>query len=783
MRKEFMLSFANIRKTKGHTVSLFILFLIASLLLNAGLLVFLNFGNYFNEETKALNTSDMYFVMPSRFYTPKVDQFIKSNNVIKELQKNDSVEADGSIPYNGDKRDCTFLFNDADTSRNLSKWKFVGEHLDPDSMSIYVPYVLSVDGGYKLNDKLMVTFKNTKLTFTIKGFTDDVFFSSLDTGALGIYLPHQAYETVKQKLGSQCGVSIIFANVSNTNNNIESGIKEILKQEHLLSAADSDNTIFGIGLPLIKLSRTFMASGVSAMMVAFAAVIVIVCLIVIRFRIGNSIEDDMLKIGSLKAIGYTSGQIITSIVLQFSLIALAGGAAGIVFSYFTTPALSNVLAHQSGLLWVQGFDGRISSIALCSILLVVALVSLWTARRIHKLNPIVALRGGIVTHNFKKNYFPLHKAKGSLPFLFALKSMLQNKKSSIMIAAILTFVAFASAFAVIMFYNTAVDTTTFAQTPGSEVSNAAVFLKPTADQTKLVKEIKAMNGVRKVQFLDEVKGSVENSSCDLYYMDNYSAKETDTVYDGRYPRHDNEITISGVLSDALNKKIGDTVTLKVGDKQAAYLITGLAQGSQDGGTMVFITSSGMAKLDSNFKQQELQIYLNKGVKSAQFVKDVDHKYGQSFLQTVDMDKEWQQGMSEYTTIISKVGIAVFAITILVVILVLYFVINSSIVRQKRELGIQKAIGFTTLQLMNQVSLGFLPPVIVGVILGSILGITQTNAMMSFVQHSMGIMKANYIVTPGWIILFSTAIVIVSYITSMLITYRIRRISAYALVSE
>jgi putative ABC transport system permease protein len=45
------------------------------------------------------------------------------------------------------------------------------------------------------------------------------------------------------------------------------------------------------------------------------------------------------------------------------------------------------------------------------------------------------------------------------------------------------------------------------------------------------------------------------------------------------------------------------------------------------------------------------------------------------------------------------------------------------------------------------------------------------------------MKADYIITPIWIALFGVSIVIVSYITSMLLTYRIRKISAYELISE
>lgn len=64
MRKIFKLSIANIRKTKGHSVSILLMFIIAAMLLNLGLLVFVNFGGYFEKVTKELKSSDVYYLMP-----------------------------------------------------------------------------------------------------------------------------------------------------------------------------------------------------------------------------------------------------------------------------------------------------------------------------------------------------------------------------------------------------------------------------------------------------------------------------------------------------------------------------------------------------------------------------------------------------------------------------------------------------------------------------------------------------------------------------------------------
>jgi putative ABC transport system permease protein len=353
-----------------------------------------------------------------------------------------------------------------------------------------------------------------------------------------------------------------------------------------------------------------------------------------------------------------------------------------------------------------------------------------------------------------------------------------------MIAIILIAVSFAGTFAVVMFYNTTIDTKAFFETPGVELSNAVAVLKPDMDNTTLIEDIKSMSDVRKVQFIDEPMVSIEKSQVSAYVMDDYADKETNTVYEGRYPLHSNEIVLAGHLASMLEKKIGDSVAVKIGDmEEARFIITGLSQGAYMGGMNASMRLDSMMKLNPNFKQQSLQIYLNKDVNTGEFVKDIKNIYGESLLSAIDMDKIMGEGTGVYIAIVSKVGIAILVVTIVVVILVLYFVINSSVTRKKRELGIQKAIGFTTYQLMNQLSLGFLPPIIIGVSIGSVVGIIQTNAIMSVAQRAMGIMKANYIITPVWIALFGVAIVIVSYVTSMLITYRIRKISAYALVSE
>jgi putative ABC transport system permease protein len=792
--KLWMQAAANIRKSKSASATLVVMFIIAALLLNTGTLVAFNYGSFFDNLKDELAPSNVYFALPDKIYTSDVKAYLNNNTHIKNTQTNDGLTLDANILSKGQEKSFPILFFNMDQSREMSKWKFVGEHLPADDMSVYVPDIFKAVSGYHLNDKIELNYtdQETKaektLTFTVKGYTEDIYFSSTDTGYLSFYLPAATYQKIASILNKpENSLHIVFANLDDVKNAsaIESGIREILNLSSAsLVANDPSTMILTIDIELIENSRCMMAKMVSVMMVMFALIIVVVCLLVVRFRIVNSIEEDIMNIGSLKSIGYTSRQIIFAIILQFFTIASVGSVIGIALSYPVLPAVSSVFEQQSGLKWEQGFDGLISGMAFFILLLIIVCVTILAAHRISKLSPIHALRGEATTHKYKRNHLQLEKTRGSLTLILALRSVLQSIKQNTMIVVILIAVAFSGTFGVIMYYNTTIDTKAFAEVPGMEICNAIAVLNPATDQVEAVKTIKGMEHVKKALYFDEVKLKVDGSEVAAYVMEDYSLKETKLVYEGRYPERKNEITLAGILSERLEKTIGDTVTVGFGEREEQFKVVGLSNGSQMGGLNTSILADDFNRLNPEFKHQALYIYLDKGTDAKEFIKALESTIDKTILlSTVNFDKEMAEGMASYQKIVAAMGLAMLVITLLVVALVLYFVISSSIIRKRRELGIQKAIGFTTYQLMNQMSVSFTIPILIGAVAGTLLGAFYTTPLMSITMRSTGVMRAGFIVDPLWVIVFGTATIIFSYLLSMLVTWRIRKISAYALVTE
>lgn len=86
MNKIIMLAFANIKKSKGHSISLLVMLILASSVLNIGLLMFNNYNSYFSKINKELNTSDVYITLPYEYYNKEAVNFIKNHENVKDFQ-------------------------------------------------------------------------------------------------------------------------------------------------------------------------------------------------------------------------------------------------------------------------------------------------------------------------------------------------------------------------------------------------------------------------------------------------------------------------------------------------------------------------------------------------------------------------------------------------------------------------------------------------------------------------------------------------------------------------
>ncbi|AWB47096.1 ABC transporter permease [Paenibacillus sp. CAA11] len=773
------LALNNMKRGKGAAVSLFILIFIAALLLNVGSTIMIKTGTFYQDKVEELHDAHVNIVMNRDHFKQPYADFLASYSGVKETDKEDIILLPlAAFRYDQSDLSIRTTVLNADGDRTVAPLKLVEKQDSVQGEAIYLPYGLKI-AGYKLGDPFTLSFQNKKYTYHVAGFFESTLMGTTHLAMIKFYLPDAAYHQLYKELGSEYS-GVLMSAVFQDSKQAETMLDDY-NEKFPTSNESSDPSFWGGDMQMAE-SSTMTVDIVAMILVAFAGVMVLVSLIVIKFRITNSIEDGMVNIGILKAMGYTSRQILGSMILQFLLIAAVASLGGIAVSYAVLPAFGGIISQLTGLLWQGSSHVAVDLISLLAVILLVLLVAQLSAKRIRKLPPVAALRGGIQTHNFKRNVFPLDQTKGGLQVLLACKNILANKRQSLMIAVIITAITFASVFSSVLYYNIAKDKTTFFQLLGTETPNVGIQLQAGQSSEQLLTKLADMKGVEKVGIQDMVTMTIEGQLVTVDFADDFNKLEVNTIYEGRYPKYDNEIVVTGGLAKRLGKTVGDTIQVSVGKTSQPFLITGLKQSLNTGKNGASMVLAGVQQLMPGHQGLSINVYLD-GIDNAEFMRSVEKEYGSVIQSVTDVDENLETQSGVYVSALFSVMVVILMITILVVTMILFLVIQTTIRKRKKDLGISKALGYTTFQLMTQITLSFLPIILTGVLVGGVLGGLYTSPILRMLLFDAGASKTEFIVKPPFIAMLCTGILILAYLVSMLVSRRIKRITPYGLITE
>lgn len=782
VRKIAMLAAANIRKSKSQTISLLIFVLIAAMFLNIGLVMYFGLDRFFDERAEQLNTSHYSALQLASVTTEEQLRYMRNYPGVIDAESKDVIADMGDYLVNGAKNNGVLVFSRADESQRMNPPSLIGDSMPLIGDAIYIPYFMMIDGNYRIGDDFKLLFMGEVLHFTVAGGTEEIMFGAMLNTAYRLYISEEMYIELNDRFpDSRC--NLLSARMDDSGDCVRLDVdyvKEFFYSQNIASNA----LLYNMTYDGAKSARTMVAMIAALLVTAFSIILLVVSLIVIRFRIANSIEEGMTNIGALKAVGYKSSQIVSSIVLQFGCIALVGGVLGVIGSQSVVPVITNILKSQIALVWNPGFDAVTVPISLAFVLLAVLLVSYISARRIKELHPLIALCGGLSTHSFKKNTLPLDRSHGSLAFLLAIKQLLQSKKQVLMITIVIAAVTFSAVAGLALHYNINVERNAFVRTIAGEIPNAIFRLGNNAETSAFKQRLLERSDVRKAYgYQNGVSLLIEEININATVVEDCSLLEGSLLIDGRYPKHSNEIALSAAVMKITERRIGDKVTVKSSGNEKEYFIAGTVQVMNNYGMTAVITDNALREIQPDFIFENLYVHLVDGTSASAFIDEIKSAEGNIFNTVTDFQDLLTAQFASMGDIFAAVAVGVLAVTVAVVILVLYMVIKATILRRRRELGIQKALGFTTLQLMNQIALNFTPIILFGVAVGAVSGYFGLNPLFVALTSSMGIVRAELISPFNWTIATCFALVTLAYFITMLVAWRLRKISAYALVSE
>ena len=313
-------------------------------------------------------------------------------------------------------------------------------------------------------------------------------------------------------------------------------------------------------------------------------------------------------------------------------------------------------------------------------------------------------------------------------------------------------------------------------------------------------------------------------------------KETENVHliEGRYPEHNNEIMIAHGRARDGGFTIGDSIVVIGEGTENSYIITGIVNSMNNGGMNLYFTSEGYRHSFPAARPSNIEIYLEEDADSHEFMEKLTAFYGGSVEDTIensvsvnnDADRISQVADEKMAQLISLYGVTdvdyaikigdsvitgnserfilrevtftaelaeglfgtvavgvkaisavIVSISLIVAAVILSVLAGTTVRRKRKELGIMKAMGYTSKDLMQQIAFRIMPIAFVAVILASVCSVLLMNAF-GLVMFAV-ILDVNF-----WIMIpIDICILLFCYLVTYISAGKVKKISVTELMTE
>ena len=778
MEKHLILVHSNLRKTKGQTVAIIVLTLLSSVMLNLWLMLSTDYKQNFDRCHTRLNAEHVMLTVDRndpglrRFLT----QTLENDARTAEFSLDHAFHMAGSFEYHNGEINSELVFMEKDTalSRSVGKIEIIED--SGFTSGIYMP-ILYKSENITVGDPITVSIGSNKVTYTVCGFFNSAMAGSHNCTMCELILTEDKYNELKN---SGYVPETVLCSVR-LKNRSESETYETMLKNAVSSGYPSVYTVSN-SYALVSQSRYISQMICSGIISALAFFILLIALVVTASNIINYIQENMKSLGALKAIGYTSRQLIYTLSLQFGGLTLASAAAGAAVSYCLFPFINRMMAAQTGIPYTIRFlplPFFMTIITLCS---ASALVAWLASRRIRKVEPVVALRQGVHTHSFRKNHIPLEQTKAPLSFALALKTTVSDIKHSFIVCITMLVLSLIVVFSGLMTENMILDITPFLNLIVGETADSCINVN-TEIEEKFLQDMNADRNVEKIYLYHSVQiRHVNGTELTATMCDDFSkTNNQNIVFEGRFPKYDNEIAVAAKYAREKDIKIGSEITMAADGREARYIVSGFTQISNNLGKDCLLTRSGYERLGT---LQNTSYYLNLSddTDTDAFHTKIKRQYENDVNTTVNIDAIISVSVSVYVSLMKMIVIAVLILSAIIVTFVLYLLVRTMLNNKRKDYGILKALGYTTKQLILQTALSFMPAVIISTIIGITACSFIINPLTSLFLNSIGIVKCTFTIPSGFNAIAGAGLVLFTFAVTCLLSLKIRNITPASLLT-
>ncbi len=728
--------YGNLRRRKKTLIVIALLCTVVCAAVGTAYILMTNSQEYLQGETERLESGDIiYWLSGAQDYNALVDEVSQSDLAERaeiqplifsgySLNGTHSDNEGQLIPYQRDRYSYRFIKYEMN---GCSESVSIGEN------EIYVSPALVSGFDAKLGDT--ITFElsrtNDRAEYIIAGFYEDPIMGSSMIDMKGFLISEKAYEKLTERIEDIPKLNVLAKNgamlhlFANDDNLSSDELGRTLRQQTNIGRytefMHTKETLSGFML--------LLANVLSGFMFGFAAVLLIICIVIVTHTISFTIGQEKTDIGILKAMGCTGGFIKGVYLCEYGLAAAGGLAFGLLLSFPTAKFISAKAVTSLGI--IVPANPSVVFIAVFSLiwLAVMAVIIILPCRGLDKITPVNAI--------LDRNDSRVKAAKKALDLKrltpsLAVRELMSGKMHYI---AVYIIAAFLTAFGGIV-----LDMNGWLGKNGEGLMDAFSAAdhdigfqpKTAVDMQEVESIIQGYDSISEIYGLAMQSAAINGSDCTANIIDNVDKFH---IISGRKPSNPNEIVITKSFSESLDIAIGDNVTVDSKGNNAVFHISGIYQCANEMGANIGMGEQGYQRLaDTDGYIWCYHYILKDGSRNEKILKTLQERFK---LQADIHTNSWS-GLSGIVGTMHLLTAFMYAAAAVFILAAVGLQGGKMLAREQKDMAILKSLGMTASRLRLGFTVRISMAAMIGSAIGAVICIISADTLISGIMESFGI---------------------------------------------
>ena len=509
----------------------------------------------------------------------------------------------------------------------------------------------------------------------------------------------------------------------------------------------------------------------SGFLIAFSAVLLIICLVITGHSLSVVIEQEKRDMAVLKTMGMSGGGLRGVYLSLYGGTIFAGLILGLAFSFLIAKILAKAMITSTGMLIEISFPAGVVLPILLGILLIFAAFLFVRTARILKIAPMQTIRetGGekLVKSSFKRRFLTLG---------IALRELLSGKKKYIALCLISAFLAlFLSVIGkmgtwlgpngegLMNTFSVAdhdLGVQPFNETvPMDEIERVINWYSPIKETYELAMQSVTVNG-------QEYTANVLNNTKWFHVL-------SGNVCEGE------SILITDTVASELQLSIGDTVRVAANGRAENYTVSGIYQCANGMGSNIGMDLAGYSKIGNITGYIWCYHYVLEDGQMRDFVME----YLQNNYIGIDVHTNSWSGLDGIVFVMHALIVVIYLIAELFILIAVALTASKLLQSETAKMAIYKSLGLSSERLRISFALRFLITVLIGTVIGIIISVLFADNTIENLFKMFGIGEFNSGFSVLGTILPLIAVPILFFGFALAFSAKLKRVSIVKLISE